>query len=70
MIFAIYRNFLEFFMNLYEFISNFYHLKQLKKCKKRGYFMRGFTWMRHGTQGHVALPRGRARVPAWRGGDM
>ena len=23
-------------------------------------------WMRRGTQGHVTLPRGQARAPAWR----
>ena len=34
MIFTIYRDFLEFFLNLYEFISNFYHLKQLNKRQK------------------------------------
>ena len=27
-------------------------------------FSRGPTWMRHGTQGHVAQPRGPARVTA------
>ena len=26
--------------------------------------------MRRGRQGHVALPRGRARVPAWHGCDI
>ena len=26
--------------------------------------------MRHGTQGHVAAPRGPARVPAWHNADV
>ena len=26
-------------------------------------------WVRRGTQGHVAEPRGPTRAPAWRGGD-
>ena len=60
---------MDFFLNLYEFISNFYHLKHLNKAQKRGYFTRVPMWMRRGTQGHVALPRGRARVSAWRGDD-
>ena len=34
-----------------------------------GYFTRGPTSMQRGMQGHVALPRGRARLPAWRGCD-
>ena len=29
----------------------------------------GPTWIRRGTQGHVAEPRGPTRAPAWRGGD-
>ena len=32
--------------------------------------MRGPTWMRRGTQGHVAEPRGPMRVPAWHRGDI
>ena len=55
MIFTISRNFLEFFLNLYELISNFYHLKKLKKCKKGVFYARAHvdaTWH--------ARPRGSA----------
>ena len=54
-------------MNLF---SIFNPLKQLKKKNKKGvYFHAGPTWMRHGTQGHVAEPRGPTRARAWHGGD-
>ena len=33
------------------------------------YFLREYTWMRRGTQGHVAAPRGPAQVLAWHWGD-
>ena len=35
-----------------------------------GYCTHGPMWMRRGTQGDVALSRGRARLPAWRRCDM
>ena len=40
-----------------------------KKSAKMGYFTHGPMWIRYGMQGHVALPRGRARLLAWRGCD-
>ena len=37
---------------------------------KKVHISREPTWMQRGTQGHVAEPRGPARVPAWHGGDV
>ena len=54
-------------MNLF---LNLNRLKQFKKKNKKGvYFCTGPTWVRRGTQGHVAKPRGPTRAPAWHGGD-
>ena len=70
MIFTIYRNFLEFFMNLFKFISIFEGFKLIKKWAKRGYISRGThvdaTWH---ARPH-AEPRGPTRVPAWHGCDV
>ena len=42
-----------------ELLSIFLTIK--KKNAKRFYFHAGPTWMRRGTQGHVAAPRGPTR---------
>ena len=66
-------NFIEFsgiFLNLFRFIFNFYLIKIIKKLAKWVHLSREPTWMRRGMQGHVALPRGRTRVPAWHWGDV
>ena len=68
--FTIFRNFLEFF---WIYLSLFLILKAFKLIKnkaKRVHLLRGPTWMRRGTQGHVAEPRGPARVHAWHWGDV
>ena len=53
--FLIFRDFLDFS----EFIFEFKLFKTIKNNnKKGGYFRAGPTWMRRGTQGHVAEPRG------------
>ena len=63
-------NFLGIFWNFYEFILIYFRFflmfKIIKKMQKWGYVARGPMWMWRGTQGHVALPRGRARLHAWR----
>ena len=41
MIFTIFIEFSGIFLNLYEFISNFYHLKQLNKAQKGGILRAG-----------------------------
>ena len=57
---------LGFFWIFSEFIFDFSVLKIIQKGEKRVYFRAGPTWMRRGTQGHVAEPRGPTRAPAWR----
>ena len=61
--FSNFRDFFGFFLNLF---SIFKYEKQLKKAKNGVYFCVGPTWMRRGTQGHVAEPRGPTRALAWR----
>ena len=65
--FLIFRDFSGFFkMNFAIFnVKN-----DFKISKKGGVYSRGATWMRRGTQGHVAAPRGPTRVPTWRGCDV
>ena len=62
--FIICRNFsgifLEFFWIYLIFISIFKYLISLKNAKNVGFIVRV----------HVALPRGQARAPTWRGGDV
>ena len=60
--FLIFRDFFEIFVNLF-FIFNVKN--NLKMAKKMGSFLRGTTWMRRGTHGHVAEPRGPTQAPAW-----
>ena len=64
--FSKFYGFFRIFLNLF---SSLNRLKQLKNNKKGFIFHAGPTWMRRGTQGHVAEPRGPTRAPAWRGGD-
>ena len=45
-------------------------MKTIKKLAKWVHFPREPTWMRRGTPGHVAAPRGRAQVPAWHANDV
>ena len=58
------------FWNLSEFISIFKVFKLIKNGQKGGIYRAGPTWMRRGTQGHAAEPRGPTRVPAWHRGDI
>ena len=50
---------LELYFESYEF-SNFaiFNVKNDFKIRKKGVYSHGATWMRRGTQGHVAAPRG------------
>ena len=57
------------FSDFYEFIFYFKMIKTIKKGKKRVYFSQRRTWIRRGTQGHVAKPYGPTRAPTWRGCD-
>ena len=68
MIFTIYRSFLEFFWIYLDFFSIFKLFKIIKKMQKVCIYSRKYTWMRRGTQGHMAAPCGPARVPAWHWG--
>ena len=56
--FSIFR---DFFPDFSEFISIFNNKNKLKNDKKDFLFHTGPTWMRRGTQGHVAVPRGPTR---------
>ena len=44
--------------------------KLIKISKKGGSYRVGPTWMRRGTQSHVAEPRGPTQAPAWHGCDV
>ena len=61
--FEIYEfsNFKGFFSHFSEFIFNFFMIKTNKKKEKGVDFCTGPTWMRCGTQGHVAAARGPTR---------
>ena len=61
MIFTIFRDFFWIFPDFYEFYFRFKMFKIIKKITKSFYISRGATWMRRGTQGHVAAPRGPAQ---------
>ena len=53
--FSIFRDFFRIFLISFTIL----HIKNdLNKREKGEYFHAGPTWMRHGTQGHVAAPRG------------
>ena len=54
-------NFRDFFRIFSDFIFDLKRLKEIKKWQKVFYFRTGPTWMRRGTQGHVAAPRGPTR---------
>ena len=57
------------FKDFSELILGFLMLKNdLKISKKGGIYSRGATWMRRGTQRHVAAPRGPTRC--LRGADV
>ena len=60
MIFTTFRDFSEFFLIFNDFI---FYLNRFKINKnKKIYILRaGPAWMRRGTQGHVATPRGPAQ---------
>ena len=60
--FSNFRDFLWIFLNLFLI---FKVLKTIKKGKKGLFYRAGPTWMRCGTQGHVAEPHGPTRVPTW-----
>ena len=56
--FSIFRDFFWIFLNLFRFLI----IKINLKNDKKGFIFRaGPTWMRRGTQGHVAAPRGPTR---------
>ena len=56
--FSIFRDFFRIFSEL---LSIFLTIKKNKINAKRFYFRAGPTWMRRGTQCHVAAPRGPTR---------
>ena len=64
--FLIFRDFSGIFRIYFRFKTI---KKKFKKNKKGVYFRSGPTWMRRGTQGHVAEPRRPMRAPTWRRGD-
>ena len=64
--FLILREFSRIFRIYFRFLRI---KKNLKRLKRGVNFRAGPTWVRRGTQGHVAKPRGPTRAPAWRGGD-
>ena len=70
MIFTIFIEFFGIFPEFKWIYFKFLSFKLIFKIAKRGYISRVYTWMRRGTQGHVALPRGHERLPAWRGCDV
>ena len=57
--FSIFRDFFWIFLYLFRFLND---KNELKKGQKAVLFPRGATWMRRGTQGHMAAPCG----PTWR----
>ena len=57
--FSIFRDFFWIFLNLFRFLNNKNELK--KGGQKARKFRAGPAWMRRGTQGHVAEPRGPTR---------
>ena len=59
--FTIFRNFSRIFLNLIRFISIFKCFNLIKKMQKNDVFI---------ARVHVASPRGQARAPTWRGGDV
>ena len=61
MIFTIFRDFYEFFLIFNEFIFYLNRFKINKNNKKILFLRAGPAWMRRGTQGHVAAPRGPAQ---------
>ena len=64
-----FSNFWGFFLIFQNLFSIFKVLKTIQKGQKVVYSRVGPTWMRRGTQGHVAQPRRPTRALAWRGGD-
>ena len=64
--FLIFRDFSRIFRIYFRFKSI---KNNLKKNKNGVYFHAGPTWMRRGTQGHMAEPREPTRALAWRGSD-
>ena len=60
--FSNFQGFFQIFLNLFSIFKEF---KAIKKGQKGDYFRAGPTWMRRGTQGHVAEPRGPTRAPMW-----
>ena len=56
--FSIFRDFFRIFKLFFLFYFRFLIIKINKKIKKGG---AGPAWMRRGTQGHVAAPRGPAQ---------
>ena len=68
--FLIFRVFSRFFWNFPNLFLIFKEFKMIKKRGKKGVdFCAGPTWVRCGTEGHVAEPRRPTQAPAWRGGD-
>ena len=58
------------FPDFFEFIFEFKSFKNFLKNNNKGFsFCAGPTWMRRGTQGHVAEPRGPTRALGWHGCD-
>ena len=65
-------NFLIFrdFSGIFQIYFRFKSIKKIEKRLKRGFiFCTGPTWVRRGTQGHVAESREPTRARAWREGD-
>ena len=60
MIFTTFRDFSEFFLIFNDFIFYLNRFK-INKNKKINILRAGPAWMRRGTQGHVAAPRGPAQ---------
>ena len=61
MIFTTFRDFSGFFRIFNDFIFYLNRFKIDKKNKKIFFCRAGPAWMRRGTQGHVAAPRGPAQ---------
>ena len=57
-------------MNLFKYIFDFKTIKLIKISQKGGNYRAGPTWMRRGTQGHVAEPHGPTQAPASRECDV
>ena len=64
MIFTIFRDFSVFFGFLKLFFLFYFRFLIINKNLKKG--GAGPAWMRRGTQGHVAAPRGPFAAPTWR----